>query len=146
MHDRDGTEACRVLIAEDSRDVRFLLRRQLEAAGSCVVGEAEDGAEAVRLAEALQPDVVLLDLSMPLMDGLQALPLIRDVAPDSRVVVMSGYAEAQMAELALAAGAAQYVEKGPRMNPKGLIEELMQTAGTAPGKVGPQRQEPSEKS
>jgi PAS domain S-box-containing protein len=121
--------ACRILIAEDNSDVRFLLRAQLEVVGSCdVVGEAEDGAEAVRLAEALQPDVVLLDLSMPRMDGLQALPLIRDKAPGTRVIVMSGFAEKQMKETALAAGAVRYVEKGLRMDLAGLIEGVLKSA------------------
>jgi PAS domain S-box-containing protein len=121
--------AWRVLLAEDSPDVRMLLRRQLEKGGACdVVGEAVDGAEAVRLAEQLQPDVVLLDLSMPQMDGLQALPLIRRAAPEARVIVMSGFAEQQMADQVLAAGADRYVEKGLRMNPAGLIQGLLKPA------------------
>ena len=103
----------RVLIADDSDDVRMLIRMKLELGSTCeVAGEAADGEEAVALAGELRPDLVLLDLAMPRMDGLQALPLIRDAAPDARVVVLSGFDENTLADKALAAGAVRYVEKG----------------------------------
>ena len=103
----------RVLIADDSDDVRLLVRMKLEMhCVADVVGEAEDGLAAVELASTLQPDLVLLDLAMPRMDGLEALPLIREAAPKARVVVLSGFDENTMASRALAAGAMRYVEKG----------------------------------
>jgi len=103
----------RVLIADDSDDVRMLVRMKLEMHGVAdVVGEAEDGLMAVEQATLLQPDLVLLDLAMPRMDGLEALPLIRDAAPKTRVVVLSGFDENTMASKALDAGAMRYVEKG----------------------------------
>ena len=72
----------RVLLVDDLSDIRLVMRLLLEADGRAeIVGEAADGAEAVRLAAELQPDAVVLDLRMPGMDGVAALPLIRDASP-----------------------------------------------------------------
>jgi signal transduction histidine kinase len=76
------------------------------------VGEAGDGREGVDLAAELQPDVVLVDLAMPVMDGLEALPLIRKACPQTRVVVLSGFEADAMAQRALDAGADGYLQKG----------------------------------
>lgn len=106
-------ESRRVLIVDDYDDVRMLLRIKLEQHGGYdVVGEAGTGIDAVRLAGELQPHLVLLDVAMPQMDGLEALPLIRDAVDGVRVVVLSGFDQNAMADRALAAGAARYVEKG----------------------------------
>ena len=106
----------RVLIVDDSTDLRTLLRLQVERKlVGHVVGEAVDGHEGVALAESLQPDLILLDLAMPRMDGLQALPLIREVAPRAKVIMLSGFDQQRMAEQVLAAGADRYVEKGTSM-------------------------------
>jgi DNA-binding NarL/FixJ family response regulator len=103
----------KVLIVDDSRDLRDLLGIKVEMWGGYqVVGLAADGEEAVELARRSQPDLVLLDLAMPKMDGLQALPLILDAVPGVRVVVLSGFDKGTMAERAIAAGAHRYVEKG----------------------------------
>jgi len=77
-----------------------------------VVAEAGDGREAVEVIERHQPDVVVLDLSMPEMDGLEAIPLIHQVAPDARIVVFSGFEEGRVAEVALSLKASRYVRKG----------------------------------
>ena len=106
-------DAVRVLIVDDSRDLRDLLGIKVEMWGGYrVVGLAADGEEAVDLAKQHQPDLVLLDLAMPKMDGLQALPLILDAVPGVRVVVLSGFDRASMADRAMEAGAHRYVEKG----------------------------------
>ncbi|HVE24807.1 MAG TPA: PAS domain-containing protein, partial [Sporichthya sp.] len=90
--------APRILVVDDNDDVRMLLCAQLRALGKgTVVGQAADGAEAVRLAAELQPDLVFLDLSMPDMDGLEALPRILDSVPGVKVVVMSGFDESTVA-------------------------------------------------
>ncbi len=87
-----------------------------------MVGEAKDGAEGVELATRLQPDVVLLDLSMPGMDGLEALPLILAAVPGVRVVVLSAFTANAMAKRAVAAGAIGYIEKG--LSPTELLIAL----------------------
>ncbi len=108
----DGARA-RVLLVDDEPDIVFLARTLFEHDGRFdVVGEAQDGEEAVRLAQRLQPEAVLLDILMPGMDGWQALPLIRRVAPQTAVVVVSALGRRQdMAERATSLGAAAYVEK-----------------------------------
>jgi DNA-binding NarL/FixJ family response regulator len=118
-----------VLLVDDNDDLRRLLRIQLERTGRYeIVGEAADGHEAVRLATELQPRIVLLDLSMPVMDGLQALPLILDAVPEVRVVVLSGFDQGTMSVRALAAGAARYVEKGMTMHLADVLDDVLQVA------------------
>src|SRR5438132_14386326 len=80
----------RVLLVDDLPDIRLVMRLLLEADGRTeVVGEAADGAEAIRLAGELHPDAIVLDLRMPGMDGVSALPLIRDAAPGPVLVAPS---------------------------------------------------------
>lgn len=107
------TRPIRVLLVDDAHEMRRLVALSLGLNGAFeVVGEASNGREGVDLARALQPDVVVLDLSMPVMDGLEALPLIRAAAPETVVVVFSGFDEIQLGKGSTALGAAAYVEKG----------------------------------
>jgi len=104
------TRLCRVVVIDDEADLRMLMRVMLRADGRFeVVGEAGNGLAGVAAVAALQPDVVVLDLSMPVMDGLVALPLIKNSSPDCRVVVCSAHRDREA--LLLAAGADAYVEK-----------------------------------
>jgi PAS domain S-box-containing protein len=113
--------AHRVLIVDDAEDIRMLLRMKLTRHGHFeVVGEAVDGVDAVDQARELQPNLVLLDMAMPRMDGLQALPLIRAAVPDVRVIVLSGFNQGTLEREALAAGADRYVVKG------GSMQELLE--------------------
>lgn len=111
----DGPPAAggtRVVIADDSEDVRFLLRLRFERGGEfIVVGEADNGRDAVTLVAEHRPDVIVLDLAMPHMDGLQAAAAIRRAHPDTAIIVLSGYGEEAMQERALQAGADDYVTK-----------------------------------
>lgn len=122
-----GTRQIRVLLADDARDLRFFVRVTLEADPRfLVIAEAADGAEAVRLADELQPDVVVLDLALPVLDGLQALPRIRALAPATAVVVLSGFDSGAMSAAARALGAANYVSKGDALAvlPDVLVEAV----------------------
>ena len=107
--------SCRVLVVDDSIFFRRLVRSRLEAEdGIHVVAEARDGREAVRKAASVQPDVVILDGAMPLMDGVEAVPLIRDAVPECRIVFLS--ARDEMLERALQAGADAAVNKGDSLH------------------------------
>jgi DNA-binding NarL/FixJ family response regulator len=118
----------RVLVADDVEDLRRLVTLSLQRSGRFrVVAEAADGAEAVALAQRHQPDLCLLDMAMPVMDGLEALPRIRDVAPDCVVVVLSGFDAERMASTAMGRGAAGYIAKGLR--PDDLVGELLSYLG-----------------
>jgi DNA-binding NarL/FixJ family response regulator len=103
----------RVLICDDVAMLRELLRSELEEDDNVVVvGEAENGLESVRLAGELKPDVVLLDLAMPGIDGLEALTLMRAAPNPPTVLVHSGFDAQTMRDRVLALGAAAYIEKG----------------------------------
>jgi DNA-binding NarL/FixJ family response regulator len=106
-------ERIRVLLCDDVAMLRELLRYELEEDdGVVVVGEADNGLDGVRLVEELQPDVVILDLAMPGIDGLEALTQMRDTAHPPHVLVHSGFDAATMRERVLALGATAYLEKG----------------------------------
>ncbi len=121
----DHKEAHRVLVVDDADDLRMLLRARMETRnGLTVVGEAADGLAAVELASELQPDLVMLDLAMPRMDGLEALPLIRAAVPGVRIIVLSGFNQSTLAEKAIEAGADRYVVKGGSMR---QLLELVET-------------------
>ena len=103
----------RVLVVDDYQPFRVLLRYVIgEDPDIEIVGEAPDGLAAVELAGELQPDVVLLDLAMPRLDGWEAIPLIRARSPHSRIVILSGFPEERMRDLASEHGVTAYVEKG----------------------------------
>ncbi len=100
----------RVYLVDDVQELRLLLRLELEADPDIeVVGEASDGRTGVEGVAETQPDVVLLDLSMPDMDGLEALPVMRERAPESRLVVLSGHEAGRISLEALEQGATRYV-------------------------------------
>jgi DNA-binding NarL/FixJ family response regulator len=102
----------RVLVCDDVEAFRALMRYTLpEDPAIEVVGEAADGFAAIESAAALQPDVVLLDLTMPRLDGIDAIPAVLERAPNTRVVALSGWGADRMADAALANGAVAYLEK-----------------------------------
>ena len=97
----------RVLLADDHTLVRMGLKMLLSAAdGFTVVGEAENGEEAVRLTEAERPDVVVMDLSMPILNGTEATKAICASCPETRVLILTTFADPEEISAALSAGAA----------------------------------------
>ena len=122
----------RVVVIDDTEDLRDLMRIALTRGGMTVVGEAENGLEGIKTVAAERPDVVLLDLSMPVMDGLQALPEIRRLVPTGKIIVLSGFGAAQMADRALASGADGYLQKGLSLS--GIIERVRDIAGPGAGR------------
>lgn len=104
--------AVRVVIVEDEPDLRLMTRHLLErSAGFEIAGEADDGIEALEMVAALEPDVVLLDLVIPRLDGRRALPLLAKLCPRAMIVVISGLMAGTEERPAVAAGAFAYVEK-----------------------------------
>lgn len=121
----------RVLLVDDAVDIRILVRMGLERDGRFeVVAEAGDGHTAIDLADELQPDVVVLDVAMPVMDGLEALPHIREVAPAARVLILSGFTADSLQDNCLDQGADAYIEKGTPL-PR-IAELLIELAGDRP--------------
>jgi DNA-binding NarL/FixJ family response regulator len=108
-----GAEAIRVLLCDDAPGFRALMRYTLEEIpGVVVVGEAADGEAGLAAVAELQPDVVLLDLSMPRVEGLEVIAAMRACSPSSRIVALSGFTAEEMAAAVLERGAHAYVEKG----------------------------------
>ena len=101
----------RLLLVDDHKLLRQGLRRAVEEAGFDVVGEAGDGEEAVRLAIELQPDLVLMDVTMPVLDGIEATRRIRHSCPEARVVILTMHGEEETVTRALRAGALAYLLK-----------------------------------
>jgi DNA-binding NarL/FixJ family response regulator len=101
----------RILIADDHPLTREALTLLLTQHGFDVVGQASDGHEAIAATERLQPDLVLLDLTMPEMDGLTALPQLREVSPDTEVVVLTASGTEENLLAAIRGGAAGYLLK-----------------------------------
>lgn len=99
----------RVIVVDDHAMVREGLAVVLSAEGDItVVGTAANGKEGAALAEAEHPDVVVMDLSMPVMDGIHATRVVRDASPDTRVLVLTSFADGDSVQRALEAGATGY--------------------------------------
>ncbi len=109
---RAGGQRIRVLIVDDHAILRQALRQLLELEGEVeVIGDAENGREAIAAAEKLLPDVVLMDMVMPGLNGLEATRQLRKRCPKTRVLILTGYMEEEQIVSALRAGASGYVVK-----------------------------------
>lgn len=133
----------RVAIVDDTPDLRLLLRMALERGeGIEVVAEGGNGREGVDIAARHRPDVILLDLAMPVMDGMTALPLIREQSPATAVVVLSGFAADTMTERAIHAGARAYLQKGAGVDELRAAVLRHAPSATAPAQRTPPRLAP----
>ncbi len=109
----EPTTGMSVMVVDDSADLRMLISRVIDrrSDGWHVVAQAADGRQAIDAAIAHDVDLVLLDIAMPVMDGMEALPQIREAAPDAVVVMLSGFPFAVAGQGAIDAGADGYLEK-----------------------------------
>ena len=123
-----------VAIVDDTEDIRFLVGAALSRGGMSVVGEAGDGMLGIEVVSQTQPDVVLLDLAMPVMDGRTALPHIRQAAPEARIIILSGFGADLLSEEMIALGADGYIEKGHSMR---RIVQYVEDAATKPAVTRP---------
>jgi two-component system nitrate/nitrite response regulator NarL len=116
----------RILLVDDHPITRDALAALLAHHGFAVVGEASDGAEAIELARQLRPELVLLDLSMPGMSGLEALPGLREASPETEVVVLTASGTEENLLAAIRGGAAGYLLKS---EPPERIAEFLRGVG-----------------
>ena len=118
-----GADPSTIVIVDDDTDVRVLVRTRLRMSGQFrVVGEGADGAEAVALAEQHRPSLMLLDISMPGVDGLEALSRVLEASPTTRIVVFSGFEEQGLADKTKELGASAFIEKSTSLD--ALVERL----------------------
>jgi PAS domain S-box-containing protein len=130
-----------IVIVDDAAEVRLLVKTRLRLSGRVtVVGEGADGTDAVALAKKHRPSLLLLDVSMPVMDGFEALPRVLEASPDTRVVLYSGFEEEGLAQRARELGAAAFLEKSSSIDALvgdllGVLEPLAGSPGRSD--VGP---------
>jgi PAS domain S-box-containing protein len=123
-----------IVIVDDAAEVRALVRTRLRLSRRIeVVGEGADGAEAVALAAEHRPDLLLLDVSMPGIDGLEALPRVLEASPETRVVMYSGFTEEMLARRSRDLGAAAFLEKSTSLD--SLVDDLLALLDVAPQRV-----------
>ena len=126
-----GQDPATIVIVDDDTDVRLLIRTRLRMSGLFdVVGEGADGAEAVALATERRPSLMLLDVSMPGVDGLEALPRVLAASPGTRVVVFSGFEEQGLVEKTRELGAVAFIEKSVSLDT--LVDRLAGIASEGP--------------
>ena len=112
-----GRRAIRVFLCDDVTEMRDMVRVALEQEPDLeVVGEASDGEGAARGVDEHHPDVILLDVSMPRVDGLEAIRRIRASSPETAILVLSGFERETMADKAIGLGADAYLEKRASLN------------------------------
>ena len=117
----------KILIVDDAAFMRMMIKDILEKHGYEVVGEAADGAEAVEKYKELKPDIVWMDLTMPEMDGIQALKEIRKIDSDAKVIMCSAMGQQAMVIDAIQAGAKDFIVKPFQADR--VIEAIKKTLG-----------------
>ena len=115
----------KILVADDAAIMRLMLRNILSGAGYNVVGEASDGREAVRRYQELMPDLVTMDITMPGMNGIEAVKSIKNIDPSAKIIMCSAMGQKSMVLEAIEAGAINFIVK-PFDEPK--VKEAVEKA------------------
>lgn len=118
----------KVLIVDDAAFMRITLKTILERNGFEVVGEAENGLMAIKKYSECHPDIVTMDITMPEMDGVEALKKIRDIDPKAKVVMLSAMGQESMVKDAILSGAKNFIVKP--FNEEHVIQTLNKVAGS----------------
>ncbi len=100
-----------ILIVDDAAFMRLTIKKMLEAHGHSMVGEAADGLEAVKKYTELKPDVVMLDITMPEMNGIEALRQIKEINPNAKIIICSAMGQQAMVAQAIQYGAKDFIVK-----------------------------------
>jgi DNA-binding NarL/FixJ family response regulator len=130
MSQDDRGQLLTVVLVDDAEDVRFLTKLALERAGLfAVVAEGSDGVEGVAVIEQHRPDVMLLDVAMPVMDGLEMLPVVRGLCPEATIIMYSGHPASRLAAQSLGLGADGYLEKGA--SSRHLVDQVQEIVRTS---------------
>ena len=116
---------CKILIIDDEMIMRQGIKYMLnwEQEGFQLAGEASDGKEGLRLMEELRPDIVLLDVVMPVLDGIEFSDIVREKYPEIQFIILSGYDNFEYVKATLLNGAVDYILK-PAINPEKLQREF----------------------
>jgi len=112
----------RILVVDDARFMRGMLLQLLESSGHEIVGEAGDGREALDKYRELIPDLVMMDITMPDVDGIEGIRLIRKEYPDARIIICSAMGQQNMVVRAIQAGAKDFIVKP--FNPERVISAI----------------------
>lgn len=129
--------ANRILIVDDSEPVRDVIRTFLERSSFRICGEAADGVEAIEKAQKLKPDLIVLDLSMPGMNGVEAASTLAELMPDVPIVVMTMYGDILGKSMASALAVKAVVAKADGM--LNLVEAVQKLLRASPGAASPPR-------
>jgi DNA-binding NarL/FixJ family response regulator len=126
--------ATRIVLADDHALVRDGIKRLLNEAGFCVCGEAADGKEAIQTVLALKPDLVLMDITMPVMNGIEATKEIRFLSPETKILIVSMHNSPQIMKGAAEAGAHGFFVKSGGLHElqKAILGILSQPSPAVP--------------
>lgn len=118
----------KILIVDDSRTSRKVLRNVLESNGHEIVGEAKDGEEGVELYSSLKPDIVTMDITMPVLDGIEALKNIRNVDSKAKVIMVTAAGQKTKMLEAIKYGATEFLTKP--FEPEQITETISKVVGS----------------